>query len=109
MIKKSRAAGPPERGAPTVPSMVSEPGQTTAFELSRIYGQGWSAAKRLLAAGQGMVDAAAEAHNPHLGAEERSRWAKGFTEAVASRAGAFTTPGGNSWRPTIARREPANT
>jgi hypothetical protein len=90
-------------------SPLSAAGQTSAFEMSRIYGQGWSAAKRLLAAGQGMVDAAAEAHNPHLGAEERSRWAKGFTEAVASRAGAFTTPGGNSWRPTIARREPVNT
>jgi hypothetical protein len=89
---------------------VSEAGQTSAFELSRIYGQGWNAAKKLLAAGKGMVDAAAEAaHNPHLGAEERSRWAKGFMEAVASRAGAFTTPGGNSWRPTAARREPVKT
>jgi len=89
---------------------MSEPGQTSAFELSRIYGQGWNAAKKLLAAGKGLVDAAAEAaHNPHLGAEERGRWAKGFTEAVASRAGAFTTPGGNSWRPATARRDIAKT
>jgi hypothetical protein len=89
---------------------LSAAGQTNAFEFSRIYGQGWNAAKKLLAAGEGMVDAAAAAaHNPHLRAEERSRWAKGFTEAVASRAGAFTTPGGNSWRPTAARREPAKT
>jgi hypothetical protein len=89
---------------------VSEAGQTSAFELSRIYGQGWNAAKKLLAGGKGTVDATTEAaNNPHLGADERSRWAKGFMEAVASRAGAFTTPGGNSWRPTAARREPVET
>ena len=87
---------------------MSEAGQTSAFELSRIYGQGWNAAKKLLAAGQGTVDAATGvARNPHSGAEERARWTRGFREAVESRAGAFTTPGGNSWRPAVARRDPA--
>ena len=80
----------------------------SAFELSRIYGEGWNTAKKLLASGKLDVDAPqAAARNPHTGAEERSRWTMGFMEAIESRAGPFTTPSRNSWRASFAKRIPA--
>jgi hypothetical protein len=85
---------------------LNEPSaEISTFELSRIYGQGWNTAKKLLASGKLDVDAPqARARNPHRGAEERSRWTKGFMEAVERRAGPFTTPGGNTWRASFAKR-----
>jgi len=78
--------------------------ETSAFELSRIYSQGWNAARKLLAAGQSDLDAnQAAARNPYPIGEENARWTKGFTEALQSRAGSFSTPGGNSWRPAVQR------
>jgi hypothetical protein len=75
------------------------------FELSRIYGEGWNMAKKLLAAHKMDVDAPqAAARNPYHETEERSRWTMGFMEAVASRAGPFTTPGRNPWRASFAKR-----
>ena len=72
----------------------------TAFELSRIRGQGWKAAKAMLAAAQGEVDPAeAEARNPHRTAEKRAQWTMGFVEALGSAAPALTKRGGNGWRP----------
>ena len=57
--------------------------EKSAFVLSRIYGQGWNAAKKLLASGGGGVGAPqAAAYNPYRVAEERSRWTKGFMEAL---------------------------
>ena len=58
---------------------------SNAFQLSRIYSQGWNATRKLVA--QGAVDADAKtaaALNPYRTgtAEERARWAKGFTEAL---------------------------
>jgi len=78
--------------------------ETDAFQLSRIYSQGWNAARKLLAGGKSHLDAAeASARNPYPTGQENSRWTKGFTEALESRAGSFTTPGGNAWRPTVQR------
>jgi hypothetical protein len=76
--------------------------ENNAFQLSRIYGQGWNAARKLLAEGKSDLDAAeAAARNPYPQGEESARWTKGFMEALQSRAGSFATPGGSSWRPAV--------
>jgi hypothetical protein len=78
--------------------------ENNAFQLSRIYGQGWNAARKLLAEGKSDLDAAeAAARNPYPTGEENARWTKGFAEALQSRAGSFGTPGGSSWRPAVQR------
>ena len=82
--------------------------ETSAFQLSRIYSQGWNAARQLLAAGKSDLDAKdAAARNPYPPGQERTRWMKGFLEALRSRAGSFTPPTGNSWRPAV-QRSPAD-
>jgi hypothetical protein len=69
----------------------------SAFQLSRIYSQGWNAARKLVA--EGAVDADAKtaaALNPYRTtrtAEERARWAQGFTEALRSKAVPFNAAG----------------
>jgi hypothetical protein len=74
------------------------------FQLSRIYSQGWNAARKLLAAGKSDLDAnEAAARNPYRTVEESSRWTKGFMEALGSRAGPFASPGGSSWRAAVQR------
>lgn len=84
------------------------PVETNAFQLSRIYSQGWNAARKLLAGGKSDLDATeAAAQNPYRTGEETSRWTKGFMEALESRAGPFAAPGGSSWRPAV-RRVPAD-
>lgn len=50
------------------------------FRLSRIYAQGWNAARNLLKDGKGAGDA--EALNPHRLPSERARWLEGFTKAL---------------------------
>ena len=78
--------------------------ESSAFQLSRIYSQGWNAARKLLAAGKSDLDAkVAAARNPFPTGEESARWTKGFMEALESRAGSFATPGGSSWRPAVQR------
>jgi len=60
--------------------------ETGEFKLSRIYGQGWNAAKKLLGSGAGKIDASdARTRNPYRTVAERARWAKGFEEASHSR------------------------
>ena len=52
--------------------------ESSAFQLSRVYSQGWNAARKLLAAGKGDLDAkAAAARNPYRTGEENARWTKG--------------------------------
>ncbi len=73
---------------------------SSAFQLSRIYSQGWNAAKKLAADGD--LDAGgktAAALNPYRTAVESVRWAKGFNEALQSTAVPFNTAGGSSRRP----------
>ena len=68
-----------------------------AFELSRVYGQGWNTARKLLADGRAQVDEAQEITlNPYRTAEERERWAKGFQEALRSRATPYNRQGRSS-------------
>jgi hypothetical protein len=63
----------------------------TAFHLSRIYGQGWNAAKQLLAHQTDSADPKqSETLNPYQSAEERTRWSKGFEEGLLSRTGVHT-------------------
>jgi hypothetical protein len=86
------------------PNQKAGPVETNAFQLSRIYSQGWTAARKLLAGGKSHLEAAeAAARNPYPAGQENSRWTKGFMEALESRAGPFATPGGSSWRPTVQR------
>lgn len=94
-----------QRGGASVRELNEPSTEMRGFELSRIYGEGWNMAKKLLASGKLDVDAPqAAAYNPHCGAEERSRWTMGFMEAVGSRAALFNTPGRNSWRASFAKR-----
>jgi len=91
-------------GEASTPRHKEGPVESSAFQLSRIYSQGWNAARKLLAAGKSDLDAnMAAARNPHLTGEESARWTKGFMEAIQSRAGSFATPGGSSWRPAVPR------
>jgi len=72
---------------------------TSAYVLSRIYAQGWNEGKKMLASGKEEVSSAsASVRNPYATPQEKARWMKGFTDSFESRAGPFTTPGGNSWR-----------
>jgi hypothetical protein len=73
---------------------------TNSYEFSRIFRQGWNAAKKLLADGDSSdVRAEAAGLNPYSTTQERVRWAEGFEQALASPAKSYNTPGGNAWRP----------
>jgi ribosome modulation factor len=50
---------------------------STSFALSRIYAEGWNAARRL-----GLKGDRAEILNPYMSEPERSRWLDGFTTAL---------------------------
>jgi hypothetical protein len=71
-----------------------------AFELSRVYGQGWNAAKQLLADDSGDPGPKrAAALNPYQALDERTRWNKGFEEGLLSRTGGHAMANFRSWRP----------
>jgi hypothetical protein len=75
------------------------PARTGAFELSRAYGEGWKAAKELLASAKGDMDPnELAARNPHCTPEKRARWMQGFAEAVGSPTPTIRKWGGNAWR-----------
>ena len=74
--------------------------EPSAFELSRIYGQGWNAAKQLLAEGPDELPPnQATALNPYHSVAERTRWTKGFEEGLLSRTGGRAMANLRSWRP----------
>jgi hypothetical protein len=50
------------------------------FRYSRIYAQGWNAARTLVKSGNDAADAAAL--NPYRLEAERARWHEGFTKAL---------------------------
>lgn len=87
---KSDEAGKPL--ASTGEAGGAQPGGATPFQLSRIYAKGWLAGMTSVAADDPESDSAAMADqlNPCEAANERARWAQGFTEAVARKLG---TPG----------------
>lgn len=73
----------------------------TEYELSRLYGQGWNAAKKLLIEGNLEIDAGDAARlNPHSGAFAAERWSEGFKQALQSQARPLNAPGATRWRPT---------
>ena len=73
--------------------------ETSTFALSRIYGQGWNAAKKSLAVGRTLSAAQAAKLNPYRSVEERARWTKGFEEGLLSRTGAHNAARAGAWRP----------
>ena len=74
--------------------------ETDAFELSRVYGQGWNAAKKLISDGRTAGEVQAAEFNPYRSGEERARWAKGFEQGLISRTNSRTLArGGRDWRP----------
>jgi len=69
-----------------------------AFELSRIYREGWTAATKQMATG--LIDAdepSVSALNPHPAEPERARWAKGFNEALGGRHSLKKTATAKHW------------
>ncbi len=73
--------------------------EISTFALSRVYGQGWNAAKKLLAAGRTASATQAAKLNPYRTVEERARWTRGFEEGLRSRTGAHNAARAGSWRP----------
>ena len=59
--------------------MTSTPAQTE-FQYSRIYAQGWNAARTLAKTGHDAADAATL--NPYRLEAERARWNEGFAKAL---------------------------
>jgi hypothetical protein len=59
---------------------MTRPTKATAFHLSRIYAQGWNAARMAWTAD----DAPA---NPYIGEPEQSRWQTGFSSAQTNSRG----------------------
>ena len=71
--------------------------ENDAFRLSRVYAQGWAAGKKSL--DQPSTGAGSAIANPGRDFEEKTRWAKGFEEALASRTGSLNVSRGSGWRP----------
>jgi hypothetical protein len=72
----------------------------STFDLSRIYGQGWKAAKKALADnGEGVNSEPEPDLNPYATGQERDRWSKGFEDGLRSRTGARAISNHQSWRP----------
>ena len=71
---------------------------SNAYRLSRIYGEGWKAAKRLLSDSDDLQTEPAGSENPHEALEERARWSKGFEDGLRSNTGARGSASPISWR-----------
>lgn len=57
----------------------------TAFRLSRIYAEGWNAAKALPENEREDLDNSdVQVRNPYPSDPERSRWSEGFTKALGN-------------------------
>lgn len=73
--------------------------ESNAYRLSRIYGEGWKAAKkRLVDHPDALQRKPAGSDNPHEVPEERARWSKGFEDGLRSNAGARGASSPISWR-----------
>jgi len=71
----------------------------SAFNLSRIYGQGWNAAKKQLADRNEESPQPTASANPYTTVEESERWSKGFKDGLRGRTGARVVSNHQSWRP----------
>ena len=95
------AASPGCDVEPQVGAMTKQ--ELKAFDLSRIYREGWNTAKKQMAAG--LVDAdepSVSAVNPHFATNARARWAKGFNEALGGRHSQTKTTTARHWWPQAA-------
>lgn len=52
------------------------------FELSRVYGMGWNAARTQLARGESLEEKQAAELSPYASDPEKSRWVQGFTDGL---------------------------
>jgi hypothetical protein len=62
-------------------------GDSTEFQLSRIYASGWSAGRSCSVDDPAEIDLMESNLNPHLSADERERWSQGFKAAVLRHMG----------------------
>jgi hypothetical protein len=69
-----------------------------AFQLSRVYGEGWNAAKKLISEGHIAREAQSSQLNPYGSGEERDRWAEGFKQGLISRTNSRSLARGRGWR-----------
>jgi ribosome modulation factor len=69
-----------------------------AFQLSRVYGEGWNAAKKLISEGRAAGDVQSTQLNPYRSEEERVRWADGFKQGRISRTNSRTLARSRGWR-----------
>ena len=59
------------------------PADVSRFKLSRIFAEGWNAARKLsTGVSDGLTVPARAALNPYASEPERSRWEEGFTKAL---------------------------
>ena len=54
----------------------------TAFKLSRIYAEGWNAARKISAKGQSLTPEDGAGLNPYGADPQRARWRDGFSGAL---------------------------
>jgi hypothetical protein len=72
--------------------------EMNGFQLSRIYAQGWNAAKKLTADGNfGVEEMQISSLNPYRSTQEAARWTAGFEESLQSRSG-HSVRRETSWR-----------
>lgn len=69
-----------------------------AFQLSRVYGEGWNAAKKLVSEGRAAGEVQSTRLNPYRSGEEKARWAEGFKQGRISRTHSLTLARGRGWR-----------
>ncbi|HVP84127.1 MAG TPA: hypothetical protein VMS78_05355 [Rhizomicrobium sp.] len=55
-----------------------------AFDLSRVYAEGWNASRKLSIFETDDSDGAGESLNPYTREPQRSRWAKGFAAGMGA-------------------------
>ena len=78
--------------------------ESSAFQLSRIFGQGWNAAKKWLAEHDRDPNPTQAARlNPHDALEEKARWSAGFDAGLVSRTGGHAMANRRSTRRDSAR------
>jgi hypothetical protein len=76
---------------------------STPFQLSRIYAQGWLAGMESQVDGDsGEVEAAAAALNPCVPDDAKAKWSQGFREAVLRKQ---ARPAGKGLKVKMSRRQ----
>jgi len=94
--------------AEAISALNEAPSDASEFVLSRVYGQGWNAAKKLMAAeSKAALALQLQALNPYDPGAESTRWASGFIDALDSRhVRPSITTRMDPWRPRMKARPP---